>query len=111
MTAKLTESGYTGVYSLSSQSCTTGSGNTSGNVASVTPTGGNVPQTLTITAQGAGACTYTFKDATGQTATLTVNVTTTTVIVNGRKKRESAPAAPAPQAGPSLPDTPRVRPR
>jgi hypothetical protein len=101
-TAAVTENGYTGAYSIKSSSCSEGTGNTSGNVATVSPSGGTVPGTLTVTAQGAGQCVFTYMDATSQTATLTVNVTTTGIIVNGRKKHGTTVPLP-PAVTPALP--------
>jgi hypothetical protein len=64
---------------------------------------------VTVTAEGAGRCVYTFQDANSQHVTLTVDVTTTTVIINGKKHDRTEPK-PVPDPGPNPPRTPGATP-
>jgi hypothetical protein len=102
-TAVVSEIGYSGTFTLSSSSCSEGSGNTSGNIATISPTTGSGPSlTVVVTAEGAGHCTFTYSDSNSQSKTLTVDVSTTTVVVNKRKKS----TAPAPKPRPGSPPGP-----
>jgi hypothetical protein len=67
-----------------------------GPIATITPSSGIANNgTITVTAQEAGQCSITFKDATNQTVTLTISVTTTTITVN----RKPTTPHPTPQPG------------
>ncbi len=65
-TFTVSESNYTGSFSVTPVSC--------GGVASVSPTSGDSSTTFTVTPQGAGSCSLSVADDHGQTASVSISV-------------------------------------
>jgi chitinase len=79
---QVTESGYSGTFTLSN-----GSPSCSG-IATVSPSSGTGPSTLfTVTAVAAGACVVVVSDDHGGSVSVQITVTTTTGTISGVRRR------------------------
>jgi len=71
----VSEANYSGTFTVTTAA--TGQLNSCSGIATVSPSSGAGP--FTVTPVGAGQCTFTVTGGNGQTATLTVGVAVTTV--------------------------------
>ncbi len=103
----ISETNYSGTFSIQSTSCASGGTPQSGQpangpIATISPQNTIANNaTITVTADEAGQCSIVFKDATNQSVTLTINVTTTTITVNGKKPGVTPHPLPQPVTVPA----------
>jgi hypothetical protein len=77
-----TDVGYAGTIETSN-TCSTGAKP----IASISPTSGAAPLSVTVTPQNPGTCTITFSDSNGLTHTSTINVTSSGIGVTSRSRQ------------------------